>query len=221
MILVFDLDDTLYPEISYVRSGFRQVSIFLNKNFCINEDKAYKEMCKFLSIHGRGQVFDSILDANKILSKKNVMKCVSTYRKHDPNIKLYKDAVDCIARFKTFKKYIITDGNTNVQRNKIKALGLNKEFEQIIPTYQYGLSYSKPSIACFNMILEKEKSKPENMVYIGDNPYKDFFNLKKAGIKTIRIKRGHFKNIKLEDEYEANYTFKNLNSITKKLIRNI
>ena len=36
MILVFDLDDTLYPEISYVKSGLREVSIFLNKNFNLN-----------------------------------------------------------------------------------------------------------------------------------------------------------------------------------------
>ena len=28
-ILVFDLDDTLYPELSYVHSGFRAVAAFL------------------------------------------------------------------------------------------------------------------------------------------------------------------------------------------------
>ena len=29
-VLVFDLDDTLYPEISYVHSGFRAVAAFLS-----------------------------------------------------------------------------------------------------------------------------------------------------------------------------------------------
>ena len=33
MILIFDLDDTLYDEINYVKSGFKEVSIIYLKNF--------------------------------------------------------------------------------------------------------------------------------------------------------------------------------------------
>ena len=221
MILIFDLDDTLYPEISYVKSGLREVSIFLSKDFGLNKEITYRDMCKFLNIHGRGKIFDSILQKNKIFTIKNVKKSISIYRNHVPKISLYRDAEHCIERFKNSKKYIITDGNIIVQRNKIKSLRLHKNFVKIIPTYQYGLSFSKPSLACFNMILEAEQVKPEGMVYIGDNPHKDFINLKKIGIKTIRINRGAFKDIKLDDEHEADYNFKNLNSITKKFIGSI
>ena len=39
MILVFDLDDTLYSEITYVKSGLKEVSIFLNKDFELDKHK--------------------------------------------------------------------------------------------------------------------------------------------------------------------------------------
>jgi len=221
MILIFDLDDTLYPEITYVKSGLKEVSLFLYNNFDIDKELAYLEMYQFLRIHGRGKIFDNILITHDIFTKKNLNKCISVYRKHKPKIELYKDAKECIRRFKNFKKYIVTDGNIIVQRNKIKSLDLNSSFEKIIPTYQYGISFSKPSLNCFNMILSYENTKPENMIYIGDNPYKDFINLKKIGVKTIRILRGAFKDIFLDDEHEADYSFKNLNGITLKMIGDI
>lgn len=219
MILVFDLDDTLYSEITYVKSGLKEVSIFLNKDFELDKHKTYFKMLNLLKKNGRGKIFNDILDGHGIYTDKNLKKCISVYRKHIPNINLYGDAKRCINRFKDIKKYIITDGNIIVQRNKINSLGLAEHFEKIIPTYQYGLSFSKPSVKCFKKILNYEKIKPYKMVYIGDNPYKDFINIKKLGIKTIRIKRGAYRNIVLDKNYEADYTVKNLDKISKKMIR--
>ena len=39
MILVFDLDDTLYDEITFVYSGFSAVSKYLSLQFNLNEKK--------------------------------------------------------------------------------------------------------------------------------------------------------------------------------------
>ena len=39
MILVFDLDDTLYEEISYVKSGFKKVSDFMKSEYEIPKYK--------------------------------------------------------------------------------------------------------------------------------------------------------------------------------------
>lgn len=221
MILVFDLDDTLYPEITFVKSGLKEVSMHLNNNFGLDEEVTYTEMYKFLITNGRGHVFDNILEKYNIYTRKNLKKCISVYRKHNPIITLHKDAEQCIERFKSFKKYIITDGNTLVQRQKAKSLDLYKSFIKIIPTYQYGLSFSKPSVNCFKMILKHEKANPKEMIYIGDNPYKDFIEIKKIGIKTIRIMRGSFKNIILDEDHEADYSFKNLNGITRQFVWSI
>ena len=49
------------------------------------------------------------------------------------------------------------DGNLNTQRQKIKALRLDRFFKKSIPTYQYGLRYSKPSTYVFQKICNWEK----------------------------------------------------------------
>ena len=103
MILIFDLDDTLYPEITYVKSGFLAVSDFIFKKFDLDKDLSYKILLKILKRDGRGKIFDSFLKENNIYSKKNVKECISIYRNHTPYINLYRDARKCIKRFKDFK----------------------------------------------------------------------------------------------------------------------
>ena len=59
------------------------------------------------------------------------------------------------------------------------------------------------------------------MIYVGDNPKKDFVNLNKKGSITIRILRGNFKNLKANKNYNAKYFIKNLDRDLIKLIKRI
>ena len=49
-----------------------------------------------------------------------------------------------------------------------------------------------------------------DLIYIGDDPNKDFLNLNIKKAITIRINQGRFKNISIEKKYEAKYVFNNL-----------
>lgn len=220
MILVLDLDDTLYPEIEFVKSGFKAVSNYLSANYNLKSDSIYNQMLILLDTEGRGQIFDSILKENKIFNAANKRKCVSVYRSHTPLINLYPEAERFIERFKNNKKYIITDGNKVVQRNKIKALNLNPFFIKTIPTYQYGIKYSKPSTFCFEKIIQWENCNPKDIIYIGDNPKKDFVNLNKIGCQTIRVLTGGYKDLTLDSTHEAKFTFNSLDEITIEFITN-
>jgi putative hydrolase of the HAD superfamily len=53
------------------------------------------------------------------------------------------------------------------------------------------------------------------MIYIGDNPFKDFFNCNKVGIKTVRVMRGMYKEIKVSKFYDAKIKIKNLSELKK------
>ncbi len=53
--------------------------------------------------------------------------------------------------------------------------------DKIIVTDDYGKEYWKPSIRPFQMMLEYFNIKPEEAVYIGDNPNKDFLPCKELG----------------------------------------
>lgn len=221
MIIVFDLDDTLYEEINYVKSGFKAVANYLAKQYSLNSEKIYTELYNILLEKGRGNIFDEVLNKYNILSKKEIKKCLSVYRTHKPDICLTKEAIDCINRFKNYSKYIVTDGNKLVQTIKINVLNLEKYFKKCIVTHNYGINKAKPSTYVFHKILEWEKAEPSDLVYIADNPNKDFVNLKKEGFKTIRILTGNYKDLRLPVMYEADYEVNTLDQLDEEFIKKI
>lgn len=221
MVLVFDLDDTLYDETTYVQSGFSAVAIYLSEKLKIDSNNILKKMKDVLDEKGRGHVFDDTLNHFGIYSKKEVQKCISIYRLHDPKISLWPEAKSCLKRFKENPIYIVTDGNKNTQLNKIKALGLDKIVKRYFITYRHGLKNSKPSPYCLLKIAGLEKVNAEKIVYIGDNINKDFVGIKPLGFKTIRVKTGQHASLKKNKEFDAERTIENLNELTPQLLNEI
>ena len=124
MIIAFDLDDTLYEEITYVKSSFKAVSKYLNSKYGLSENLVYAEMLSILDADGRGNVFNKLLIHFGVFTKAEVKKCLSVYRNSIPEIFLPQTSIDCLNRLADFPKYLVTDGNKMVQSNKIKSLKL-------------------------------------------------------------------------------------------------
>ena len=143
------------------------------------------------------------------------------YRGHSPNIQLNAEADDCLKRFGQVPKYIVTDGNKQVQESKIKALGLHQRVNFYYITHRYGIKSAKPSPYCFLKICQREQVPPENVLYIGDNPHKDFVGIKPLGFKTIRVMQGQYKDLVKPQEYEADYQIKSLAELDDKLLTTI
>ncbi|MCL6611787.1 MAG: HAD family hydrolase [Peptococcaceae bacterium] len=220
MVIVFDLDDTLYEERSFVRSGFKKVANYLYCKHLIPEDESYAYMLKKLEM-GRGRVFDDVLIKYNLYSKTEVKKCLFIYRNHKPDIVLFEDADICLKRFEHFSLYIVTDGNKIVQNNKLISLGLYDRVKFCFITHRYGIKNAKPSPYCFLRICERERVNPEEVVYIGDNPYKDFVGIKPLGFKTIRVLRGIFKDIKKSKKYEADINIYSLDELDVSLLEKL
>jgi putative hydrolase of the HAD superfamily len=213
MVLVFDLDDTLYDELTYVASGFRAVAFFLEERQGWPTKDSYAYLQQRLDA-GRGHIFDDCLRHFGGYSRKSVRDCLSIYRKHQPDIKLYPDAADCLRRFSCHPIYIVTDGNKIVQQKKLEALGLYRRVSCYI-THRFGLINEKPSTYCFQHICRREKVSPAEIAYFGDNPRKDFVGIKPVGFRTVRLLRGQHKDVVMSSEYEADYqieTFDELNA---------
>ena len=219
MILIFDLDDTLYEELSYVKSGMKAVSNYINNRFQIPALNSYKKMVNFLEVDGREKVFDKMLNDYRLNKKEYVNECLAIYRSHTPTISLYDSAKRCLDRFDHISKYLVSDGNKIVQKNKVDALALNKWMKRIILTHQYGLKYKKPSPHCFFVISKIEHSLTTNMVYIADNPRKDFVGIKPYGFKTIRVYTGNYKDETCDYSHEADLTINSLDEINIDLMK--
>ena len=205
MIIIFDLDDTLFDESTFVEGGFKAVSSFMKTNSSWNYQTTLDELNKILLEDGRGKIFDKLLYQKSIKSKNKVKKLINIYRYHKPNITLHDGLLDFLLENKK-PLYLVTDGHKIVQRNKINALGISHFFKKFFITHQYGIKYRKPSIYCFEKIKKIENCKWSDMVYVGDNPNKDFVNLKKMGVRTIRILTGEFKSIEAKKGYDAEFS---------------
>ena len=216
MILIFDLDDTLYDEINYVKSGFKEVSIHIFKKHSINKIDSFEFMMNELNEKGRGKVFNALLEEYGIYNKKNLMKCIKVYREHRPKIDLEQDIFNALAKLnKKYSTYLVTDGNKIVQKNKVEALGIENLFKKIFITHRFGLKNAKPSLYCFEIIKKIERCNWSDLIYIGDNPQKDFVNLNKVGAKTARILNGSYRYYKPKKGYEAQVSYKNIRALLK------
>lgn len=188
--VLFDLDDTLYPEMDFVRSGFRAVARYLSSRLAVPGDEVFRRMMEHLARDGRGRVFDSTL-ASFGAAPELVRVCVHVYRSHRPDIALFEDVLPTVRRLRESRARlgIVTDGMGAVQRAKIDALGLEPLVDAVVLSDVLGPLSSKPAGDAYRVALDLLGTPPEEAVYVGDNPAKDFLWPNAAGMLTIRIRR--------------------------------
>lgn len=220
MIIVFDLDDTLYSEITFVYSGFACIAQKLTEIIDVPESEIFTRAKLILEKDGRDKVFDALTKHFGIYSDKLVKSLVSTYRSHEPAISLKEDVKNLLLDLKRdYSLYIVTDGNKLVQKSKVVALDLEPYFRRILITHQFGLFAAKPSLICFDKIRSSEDAQWSSIVYVGDDPHKDFVSLNKVGAVTIRVLDGRFRGVELESPFEARYRINSLNELPELLLK--
>ena len=190
--VLFDLDDTLYPEMDFVRSGFRTVARCLSSRLHVPGEEVFARMMEALERDGRGRVFDTVLRSLDADPAHLVPVCVHLYRSHRPDISMYEDATPVLKRLRDARARlgIVTDGMGVVQRSKIETLGLEPLVDVVVLSDVLGPRSSKPSGDAYRVALELLGVRPEDAAYVGDNPAKDFLWPNAAGMRTIRVRRG-------------------------------
>lgn len=191
--VIFDLDDTLYGEKEYVRSGYRAIANTLPQVELMEEKlwKAFEE---------KKSAIDEVLTSEGLYTDELKQKCLCVYRYHQPDIHFYDRVKEMLQMLRQggYKLGIITDGRPEGQRAKIKALSLENLVDHIIVTDELGgVEYRKPNKAAFVKMREVLDVQFEEMCYIGDNVKKDFIAPEALGMKAIHfINKGGLYNTK-------------------------
>lgn len=206
MIVALDLDDTLYPEETFVRSGFRAVARALSESWDVDPDEAFEVMWRSLERHGRGNQFDDVVEHFRLRGRQSVAELVKVYRRHSPEISLPEQSRAALERLRPRPLYLVTDGHKIVQQNKIDALGLSPFFLHTYVTHRYGIAHRKPSVRVFELMMRRERCSPEDVVYVGDDPRKDFRGIRPLGIHTIRVATGHQATVVVAPDEDAELT---------------
>ena len=218
-LLIFDLDDTLYPEIEYVKSGFSEISNRIFDKYEINKEQFYCDLLDEFK-KKREEVLNRVLKKYNLFSKELLDELIRIYRHHKPRISPYKDLVETIDAFR--EKYhlgLISDGDKYRQIIKLESLGLLKYFEKCIFTNEIGLEYHKPSVKPFMDMLDHFKLATFEALYIGDNEGKDFYGPNQIGVFTVKIvKNGLYNRIKPKNRfYRPKLEIKSFHELVKYL----
>lgn len=221
MILIFDLDDMLYDESSFITGGLGSVARHGEDAYGWNAGRSLAFMLDVLERKGRERVFDRWLASHEQLSKARVAECVNIYRHHRPSLDLLPAARVVLDRYRGLVPlYLVTDGHKIVQKNKVDALGLFAEFRRVLITHRFGIRHAKPSPHCFELIRQAEGCSWVDMVYVGDNPSKDFVSLKPLGALTVWVKTGGHRNVVARPGYDAQISIPNLDALPEVLTAN-
>jgi putative hydrolase of the HAD superfamily len=186
--VILDLDDTLYLERDYVRSGFDAVGRHVAEK-CGRKD--FGSRCWALFEQGvRGTTFDQVLRDTRLNECIETAELVEVYRNHAPSIRLADDVTAFLDSWPKHRPLgLITDGPVASQGAKIEALQLHHRLHPIILSDSFGSEYRKPHDKPFEEVERALGLPPDQLTYIGDNPRKDFVAPRRRGWYTIRIRR--------------------------------
>lgn len=202
-IFVFDLDDTLYSERDFEKSGIE----FVFNYFKIN----HIELETILN--NRKNWIEQIIDGSN--NQITMQEVLDIYRNHFPAIQLYKDSKVFLEKLisQGNEMSLITDGRSITQRNKLRALGIESYFKNIIISEE--VNSEKPSEYNFRIVMNYKHAK--SYIYISDNPNKDFITPNKLGWTSIcLLDRGqnvHKQNFNLSSDFLPHYSINSFEEI--------
>ena len=203
-VVVFDLDDTLYKEVDYLKSAYTEIAKSVEA-----DDDSDNIVEKMLTWWENGEnVFQRLIETYQL--DMTVDDLLTKYRTHIPKISLDEETKEVLQRMKDIVVLgIITDGRSNTQHNKIAALGLDgfMDEEDIIVSGDrekdhefhelHEERWEKPSELPFKYFMERysvnhsanrsvnRKPYTVNYYYVGDNTSKDFVAPNRLGWTTI------------------------------------
>lgn len=191
--VVFDLDDTLFLERRYVRSGYQAVEKHLAR--LLHRPGPWADWMWRRFARGQRQgLFDALNEHFSLgLDRNGIAALVEVYRNHRPDIQPAGGVVAILRRLrkKGFKLGLLSDGFLPAQRYKLQAVGLAGEFDAIVFTEELGRSAWKPSPRGFRRMRQLLGVRHDELAYVADNPAKDFLAPNKLGWKSVQwIRRG-------------------------------
>lgn len=217
-VVIFDLDDTLYKEVDFVMSAYMHIDRLLVADYGTTPGMAYEILGEAFS--NGVNPFDTLNDhLNRIgVEVPDAINWMLTeYRNHIPLIKLNKETIEMLEHTMSrgVPMFIITDGRSITQRNKIRALHLYDyiPWNNIFISEEMGCEKTNP--AAFKEIQRRYPSSPDNKVeyvFVGDNPAKDFLVANTHGALSVLLlddgSNIHPQDIKVDGKHQAKFFIK-------------
>lgn len=190
--VLFDLDDTLYDELSYVKSGVRAVAGEIAALAEVPQERVIDLLLDLLAEGGRERIFNRALSALGADQKREAIdRLVASYRGHRPTLQFYPGVRTMLERLRrTYRLAVVTDGLAQMQRAKVTALGLTDLVDAVIYTWELGSP--KPAPQGYLIALDQLGADSRQGIIVGDNPEHDLLAAAAIGMPAVRVRTGRF-----------------------------
>jgi putative hydrolase of the HAD superfamily len=189
--IVFDLDDTLYPRVRHVYSGFSAIARAIARRFDVPVGAVYGRLRAAHEQGHRGVELQQMCAAFG-LDETLVPDLVEIMRSHQPQIWLSHDAAEVLPalRARGWRTAVLTNGLPSSQAAKVRALGLHDLVDHVIYADEHAPG-GKPAAEPFLAALNRLEATPQNAVMVGDDRVNDIEGARAVGMRTILLARGH------------------------------
>ncbi|MGD8199110.1 HAD family hydrolase [Ornithinimicrobium sp. W1679] len=218
--LILDMDDTLFREVDYVKSGYTAVCRWLGPTLKVPGESLLERLHEIFRSPARSRAFDVLLNAYGRTDL--IAGAVEVYRTHRPDITLTVDAAALLEDAAAQRPLaVVTDGAAVMQRAKIEALGLSRFTSTLVITDELapGRRAWKPSPEGLTYASAALGVDAERCVYVGDNPHKDFQAARAANMSSVRFRSAFQLHSRCEaqEKYEPDLEVNRLIDVLKVL----
>ena len=229
--LVFDVDDTLYEQIVPFENAYKSLFdmdidmeqfYLLSRHYSDVKFEASRNGEMTMDEYHIYRIQEAAKDLGVCLSDKQALNMQKEYKKNQQKLQMSDITISILelAKESNVKLGIITNGPSEHQWSKIKALGVEKWIakENIIVSGDYGIN--KPDVRIFEIMKEKLQLPNDSLYYIGDSLENDIVGANNVGWKTIWINRYKKKLPKELDIYKIAENNVELFEIIKNFLKN-
>ena len=206
LVVCFDLDDTLYKEIDYLKSAYQEIAE------TVGHPEAAEQMVEWYK-EGKN-AFEELIKAFGL--DLTIADFLKIYRNHYPEISLEEGVMEYLEELKDSgaKLGVITDGRSVTQRNKIRALGIERMLDAVIISEEIGSE--KPDVRNYQAVMNMFPDR-KVFVYVGDNTKKDFIAPNALGWRTYCVKNDgrniHGQDFSMPREYMPQHVVSSIKDI--------
>ena len=189
--VLFDLDDTLYPERQFVDGGFAAVAGFLAARFDRSAATLATRLRELHDRDGRGRLFDTLINEEGLGGDPDLVPtCLLVYRTHPASLTPFPGVIALLDDLHSngVVTGLVSDGSAAIQSRKLAGLaGLSERLDVVVLTDDLGPGHAKPSPVPFAVACRLLAVDPSATIYVGNDPRKDFRGARAAGLRTIRV----------------------------------
>lgn len=196
----FDLDDTLYSRGEFYQHVFEtmqasiiKLDISFNKFYEVFQYFSDIEYEKFIQRKKEKKAYkiDRVIDTYEkfgvTISRNDAIIFNSLYLYYRDQISL-RDGVEELFKIlleKNYELFILTNGPSSDQRNKLKQLNINRYISEKNWFISDELNYTKPDMEIFKIVENAVGYSNNELLYIGDDYVNDIVGASSAEWKTI------------------------------------